>query len=303
MKKIPVIIDADPGIDDALALLLAFSNPKKIDVKLVTSAIGNKSVSSCTRNILFLVERFAPYKIDVARGEGQTFDDVEFKDDATYVHGRYGLGNFKAPEPTQEPIEGEVEDVMYNKLMESEEKLAILALGPTINIARLLEKHPDCKEKISFIFVMGSSMDGVGNVTRYAEFNVYQDPRAFQMVLDSGVPTIISPLHLGRETAIKDEVYFKHKRKTFKEHFIYELIKGSYEPTQPGAFGLHDPQVVYGILRPKLYEFKKCDITVSQNLETYGQTFITLNPNGKHYVQLAKNNKRISKKMFKDFYK
>lgn len=302
-RRIPVIIDADPGIDDSLALLLAFSNPKKIEVKLLTSAIGNKPIALCTKNSLFLVENFASYKIDVVRGVDEPFDGIKSKQDATDVHGKYGLGNFKAPTPKIKAKKCNVEDAMYKKLIESKEKIVLVAMGPTINFAKLLKKYPDCKDKIECIFIMGASMDGTGNITPYAEFNIYQDPKSFKMILDSGVKTIVSPMHLGRETAIPDEAYLNHRRKTFKEQFIYELMKGSFEPSQPGRFALHDPQVIFGLLEPKLYEFKPCDITVSLKKSTYGQTFITPNPEGNHLVQLAKNNKKISKKMFKAFYK
>lgn len=302
-KKIPLIIDADPGIDDAFALLLAFANPKKFDIKLITSAIGNKAISLSTKNTLYMVETFAPYDIPVARGEDKTYDDIEERNDASEIQGKWGLGNFKAPTPNKKPLRGEVADILYKTIMESEDKVVLVGMGPFVNFARLLELHPDVKEKIECIFAMGASMDGTGNVSRYAEFNVYHDPKSFDIVLNSGVKLIISPLHLARETANDDKKYLKHRQKTQKEKFIHELIAGSFEPCQPGYFCLHDAYTIHGLLRPNLYRFEKCDITVSQYLETYGQTFITPNPDGKYYVQLAKNKNRIRRAMFKDNYK
>ena len=302
-KRLPIIIDADPGIDDAFALLLAFANPKRFDIKLITAAVGNKSLALSVRNTLFLVDKFAPYEIPVARGEDHTYDDKEEKNDASEVHGKWGLGDFRAPTPKKKHLRGDVADIMYEKIMECEEKVVLVGLGPFTNYAKLLEKHPDCKSKIAYIFAMGASVDGKGNVTKYAEFNIHHDPVAFDMALKSGVKIIISPLHLARETANDDRKYTKHKAKTDKEKFIYDLIDGSYEPSQPGFFCLHDAYTIHGLLRPKLYRFESCNITVSLEEETYGQTFIKLSPKGKHLVQLAKNNDKIRKTMFKDIYK
>ncbi len=302
-KRIPLIIDADPGIDDAAALLLAFANPKKFDIKLITSAVGNKSLALSVKNTLYLVENFAPYEIPVARGVNKTYDDKEEKNDASDIHGKWGLGKVKPLKTKQKPLKGEVSDIIYEKLKQSEEKVVIVALGPTINIAGLLKNHPDCKEKIDYIFVMGASVDGSGNITPYAEFNVYYDPKAFDILLNSGVKIIVSPLHLARESANSDEKYLNHKQKTKKDKLIHDLIAGSFEPSQPGYFCLHDAYTIHGLLRPSLYRFEKCDISVSLKKKNYGQTFITLNPEGKHYVQLAKNNNKIRRKMFKDMYK
>jgi inosine-uridine nucleoside N-ribohydrolase len=303
MKKIPVIIDTDPGIDDALALLLVFSNPKKLDVKLITTAIGNNSIEKCTKNSLFLVENFAKTKIDVVKGMSKTLDKKEDKEDATSVHGASGLGIFKTPASKQKAVKKDVVEEIKKVLDRSNQKIVLIALGPLVNYANLLIKHPECIQKIDYIFSMGGSVDGVGNATPYAEFNVYYDPKALDIVLKSGVKLVISPLHLGQKTAVANEKFYSHKQENLKEKLIYEMIKGSYEPTQEGFFGLHDPQVIYGLLHPRLYQFKKCDVTVSLKKKTYGQTFMTLNKEGKYTVQLAKNYKKISKKMFKDFYK
>jgi len=302
-KRLPIIIDADPGIDDALAMLIAFANPKRFDIKLITAAVGNKSLALSVRNSLFLVDKFAKYDIPVARGEDHTYDDKEEKNDASDVHGKWGLGDFRAPTTKKKCLRGDVADIMYEKIMESSEKIVLVGMGPFTNFAKLLEKHPDAKSKIAYIFAMGASVDGKGNITKFAEFNVHHDPVAFDMVLKSGVKLIISPLHLARETANDDRIYTGHRAKTDKEKFIYDLFDGSYEPSQPGRFCVHDAYTIHGLLRPKLYRFEPCTITVSLKPETYGQTFIKLNPKGKFLVQLSNNKNKIRKKMYKDIYK
>lgn len=303
MKKIPVIIDTDPGIDDALALMLAFSHPNRFDIKLITTAIGNSSIAQCTKNSLFLTETFSKSKINVVKGLSKTLDKIAEKEDATSVHGASGLGLFNTPTPKQKPTNEDVVEAIYKVLKNSKEKIVLVALGPIVNFANLLKKHPNCIEKIDYIFAMGGSVDGKGNATPYAEFNVYYDPKSLEIVLNSGVNFVLSPLHLGQKTAVANEKFYAHKKETFKEQLIEQMIRGSYEPTQEGFFGLHDPQVIYGLIHPRLYEFKRCDISVSLDEKTYGQTFVKLNPKGKHKVQLAKDYAKISEMMFKDFYK
>ena len=302
-KRLPIIIDADPGIDDALAMLIAFANPKKLEIKLITAAVGNKSLALSVRNTLFLVDKFAPYEIPVARGEDKTYDDKEEKNDASEVHGKWGLGDFRAPTPKKKCLRGDVGDIMYEKILECKEKVVLVGMGPFTNFAHLIEKHPDVKDKIAYIFAMGASVDGKGNVTKYAEFNIHHDPVAFDMILKSGIKLVISPLHLAKETANDDHLYTGHRAKTDKEKFIYDLFDGSYEPSQPGRFCVHDAYTIHGLLRPKLYRFEPCTITVSLKPETYGQTFIKLNPKGKFVVQLSKNKDKIKKLMYKDIYK
>jgi len=306
MKRLPLIIDADPGIDDALALFLAFSNPKKIEIKLITSALGNMKKEIVLKNCLYLVEKFSPYHIPVAGKPSEALSQSGVQKYNEYykeIGGNYALGLNEPKGVKQKPIKDEAVEAIYKTLIASNEKIILISLGSLSNLANLLLKHPDCKEKIKYIFAMAGSIDGKGNATAYAEFNVCFDPKSLDIVLKSGVNFILSPLHLGLETAVANEKFYSHKQKTFKDKFIYNLIKGSWEPMQEGFFGLHDPQVIYGLLHPKLYKFKKCDIKVNLSKKYYGQTLVSVNPNGKHIVQLAKSNKRISKKMFKDFYR
>ena len=304
--RYPLIIDTDPGVDDAVALIIAFQNQDVFDVRLVTTAVGNMPFEISNRNTLFLVEKFAPYHVDVAEGKKETVDKVGIKKTQKYsnkIEGISGLGNFVPPEPSQELLPDDAVEAMYKALSASKEKIIICELGSSVNIAKLVTKYPEIKDKIEYAFIMGGSIDGRGNVKPYAEFNVYHDPVAFDIMLKSGVQVVLSPLHLGLESAMEDEAYLSRPITSFKEQFIHDLIDGAFEPMQVGKFALHDTHVIMGLLNPSLYEFKNCDITVSCEKENYGQTFVTLNPKGKHKVQLAKNAAVVRDKLFEEIYR
>ena len=132
---------------------------------------------------------------------------------------------------------------------------------------------------------------------------MFFDPKAFAEVLESGVPIILSPLHLGLDHALPNERYYSIHKKRFKEYFIEKMIRGSYEPLLHDHFALHDAHVILGLLYPSLYKFKKCDINISLEKENFGQTSVSLNLFGKHKVQLAKNSELIKEKLFSEIYK
>lgn len=304
--KHDIIIDTDPGIDDAFAIMIALQNTDVFDVKLITSAVGNMPLDIVTKNALFLVETFSPYHIDVARGSKNTMDGIDDKnmsEDLEKVFGKHGLGLFVPPATKQQPLQISAVEAIKNTLLSSKEKMIVFALGPSGNIAQAILDYPEIKEKIDYIFLMGGSVDGKGNATPFAEFNVYFDPVAFDIVLKSEIKVVLSPLHLGKETASRDEDFTSRKANTFKEQFIRDMIAGSFEASQVGRFALHDAHVPMGVLRPELYDFFPCDISVSLDKEHYGQTFVTKNPQGKHIVQLAKDNETVRKTLFEEIYK
>lgn len=296
MRK-PIIIDTDPGVDDSVALLLAFGDPDKFDIKLITTTSGNVPVSVCTQNVLYLCDNFKPYNIDVAEGE-----DVYKNIEAREVHGKHGLGNVVIGETKQKKLDTPAVDAIYKVLMESKTKVILAEFGPITNYAKLLKEHPDCKDKIDFIFFMGASTNGEGNVTPYAEFNVYKNPEALLDVLKSGVKITFCPKHLGDDCIFKLTDFTEHVCERKKDEFLRDLFLGANEPWHPGCFCVYDAQVMLGLLYPELYDFKKCDITVCLEGEKRGQTFITLNENGKYTVQLAKDIELIKKIIYEELY-
>uniref|UniRef100_UPI003FEFF9EF nucleoside hydrolase n=1 Tax=Candidatus Fimivicinus sp. TaxID=3056640 RepID=UPI003FEFF9EF len=198
MEKRKLIIDTDPGIDDAAAIAIVLSEPS-LDVKLIACVSGNVGIEHTTNNALKLLT-FLNKDIPVAKGAAAPLlRDNRF---ATNAHGKSGMGGFDFPEPKKELLLEE-NAVMseYRTLMASEEKITILTLGPLTNIALLISTFPEIKEKIKEIIMMGGSTER-GNIGIYGEFNVTIDPEAAKMVFRSGIPITMVGLDIGRKARL-----------------------------------------------------------------------------------------------------
>lgn len=299
MSKIPVIIDTDPGIDDALALLIAFQS-KKIDIKLITTVAGNVSIEKTTENALYLVKNFG-YDIPIVKGASAPLKrHVVFADD---VHGESGLGNFKTEKTNALVAGSSAEDAIYAMLQASNEPMTIIALGPLTNIAHLVTKYPDACNKIDKLYTMIGSFSGQGNIVANAEFNAYADPEAVDVVLKSSLNIILSPMELGIDTCIPKKMVSEKETNSKKDVLIKKMIEGGFDSVTKGSFGVHDPNTVLAITKPSLYSFKKCDVQYFVDKDKCGQMFITLNENGRYTVQLIQDSSRVRKYFLEQLYK
>lgn len=202
MKKIPVIIDCDTGIDDMISFVLAFSS-ETLDIKGITTVAGNQTLDLTTYNTLNGLSLMGREDISLARGEAKPSERP--LEDAGYIHGESGLGTYRFKNPTdKKPIEQHAVDFMKDILMKSEEPVVILALAPLTNIALLLKKYPECKKKIDKIAFMGGSIR-TGNPTPVSTFNILVDPEAAKYVLKSGVPFHMCPLDTTKDGYITSE--------------------------------------------------------------------------------------------------
>ena len=200
--KVKVIIDCDTGIDDMISFALSLASDK-LDVIGVTTVAGNQSVDKTTFNTLNALEIMGRTEIPLAQGESHPLERP--LEDAGYIHGETGLGTYCFEQPTEKkPVEEKASDFIYKKLMESDEKVAIMALAPLTNIAKLLMEHEDCKGKIDKIVFMGGSIR-TGNPTPVSTFNVLADPEAARLVMQSGVPFYMCPLDTTKELYFTDE--------------------------------------------------------------------------------------------------
>ena len=183
MKKIPVIIDCDPGLDDALMLMLAFGSGR-FDVKAITTSAGNQTQDKTLFNALRLVA-LMEVKVPVYRGcEKPLLRELLVSD---HVHGESGLDGAVFPDPVSEAESILAVEGIANILRESQEKITIVPTGPLTNIAAFLLAFPNLKNRIERISLMGGGIFR-GNMTPLAEFNIYADPEAAAIVFDSGVP-------------------------------------------------------------------------------------------------------------------
>lgn len=198
----PVLLDCDPGHDDAVAILLALGSP---DVRLlgITTCFGNCAVDHATRNALQVLTLAGRADIPVAAGAaGPLGGDVEL---GNYVHGTSGLDGPALPEPTSQPVPEDAVTFLRNRLAEAVEPVTVVVTGPMTNLALLLRGHPERARDIAEIVFMGGSTER-GNHTPTAEFNTYVDPEALDVVLASGVPVRMVGLNLTHQALATQDV-------------------------------------------------------------------------------------------------
>ncbi|MFD5314038.1 nucleoside hydrolase, partial [Streptomyces ardesiacus] len=183
-QPIPVIIDCDTGVDDALALLLAVRHPR-LDLRAVTCVAGNTDVAGVVRNTLTVLERAGAPDVPVARGAERPL--IEGVRTARHVHGADGMGDLGLPAPTRAPADVDAVTLLRREILASPRPVTLIPTAPLTNIALLLRTHPEVTGNIERIVFMGGAV-ATGNATPVAEFNVWHDPEAAAILLTAGVP-------------------------------------------------------------------------------------------------------------------
>ncbi len=197
-RPLPLIIDSDPGLDDALAIGLAVARPE-LFVLAVTTVGGNADVRHCTENALRLLHAYGRSDIPVAEGAEGPLTGTVVR--ATAIHGESGIGRtVLPPSPASAHPDGAVA-LMARILRDSPVPVTIAPIGPLTNIALLLRLHPELVPKIAHLSIMGGSI-GEGNTTVSAEFNVYADPEAADIVFRSGVPITMMGLDVTHQATL-----------------------------------------------------------------------------------------------------
>ena len=203
MKK--VIIDADTGSDDAVALLMAYRNLAKENILGVTLVSGNVPLDQAVLNTIY-VNELCEVDIPIYKGANkplnreykEVFDSetatniaLSYTNESTsaqHVHGIDGLGDIGLS-PINKEVEAKTADEFYKEVLENETDLEIVTLGPLTNIANMIEKNKGNLDSIKHIYIMGGSSNALGNVTKFAEYNFWVDPEAADIVLNAGIPT------------------------------------------------------------------------------------------------------------------
>jgi inosine-uridine nucleoside N-ribohydrolase len=196
-----VIIDTDPGVDDALALLLAMRSPE-LKIEAITPVAGNVPLELTLPNALRLVEIAGRTDIPVAPGAKTPL--VRRLVTATYAHGENGLGGAVFPEPKTKPISTPAAELICQLVRKYPGEVTLIPIGPLTNIATALNSDPEVAGMAKGIVMMGGSLSG-GNITPAAEFNVYVDPEAARIVFQSGIPITMVGLDVTRKTSLTDE--------------------------------------------------------------------------------------------------
>ncbi|MFU0788656.1 MAG: IU-nuc-hydro domain-containing protein [Virgibacillus proomii] len=298
MNKRPIIIDTDPGIDDAVALAIALYSDY-LETKLITTVAGNVSLDKVTNNTLKLVTFFEK-EIPVAKGAERPL--IKEPIDASNVHGESGMDGYTFPAPNQALLLKEhAVNAMYQTIMESKEPITLVPIGPLTNIALLLRLYPEVNENIAEIVLMGGSTTR-GNSGVMAEFNVHADPEAAKIVFHSDIPIVMAGLDVGWKALIypKDSEKLKEINETGK--MIYQLFQKYRGGSMKTGLKMYDSCAIAYLLRPEMFTVKETyvDIELSGTL-TAGCTVTDL----KGYLNQAPNAKvcvDIDEDQFKQWF-
>ncbi|MBE6894395.1 MAG: nucleoside hydrolase [Ruminococcaceae bacterium] len=289
MKKIPVIMDVDTGIDDAVALILAMSSPH-IDLKGVTVVAGNQILDKTIYNTLSVVDYFGGGDIPVAKGASKPLVKELYYDAAT--HGESGLGTAQLPKPAITAHRLDAVDFIKETLENSEEKVTLVPVGPLTNIALLLMCYPHIKEKIDKIVMMGGGAFE-GNMNAVCEFNMFVDPEAAQVVFDSGVDIVMCGLDITMKSYTTMEDILRIKATGTKAgEFCAEAFGVYYDryvnnSRLPGC-AVHDAVAVTYLLHPEWIHTERANVKVDiDGTETYGQTVCDMRPNRNRHLDNA----------------
>ncbi len=186
-----ILLDTDPGIDDALAILLALASPE-LSLEGLSVVHGNCSLDQATTNALSVLELAGASRIPVARGCDLPLVQPSLL--APETHGETGIGYARPPKPVTQPVSQHAVDFLIEKILSAPGEYTLVAIGPLTNLAMAIRKEPKIIPALKEIIIMGGAIRHQGNTTPLAEFNTYVDPHAAHIVYHSGVPLTLVPL-------------------------------------------------------------------------------------------------------------
>lgn len=275
MKKI--IIDCDPGHDDALALIMAVASPK-LELLAVTTSAGNQTPDKTLNNAMRMLTLLKENKIPVAGGNQKPLmQDLIIADN---VHGETGLDGAVLPTPNFSPVNIPAVQLIAEKLDESSEPVILVVTGPMTNIALFLQIYPHLATKIEKIVFMGGSST-TGNYTPSSEFNIAVDPESAKIVINSGIPLVMAGLNLTHQAQIYQEEIDNIRKidNNVAQSVAQQLdFYGIYYGQDKWGFKgtpLHDPCTIAWLLHPEYFEGfdYHVDVEVSGEL-TRGETVV-----------------------------
>lgn len=298
MSKIPVIIDTDPGIDDFLAIMLAKSSAK-LNIRAITAVCGNQTLEKTSKNALDIANLL---DIDVAVAKGaQTPLDRELYT-AGDVHGENGIGNIYLEASSKEFDNRYAWDLIYDEAKKENGNLEIIAIGPLTNIAIAVLKYPELVNMVKRLTIMGGSASS-GNRTEHAEFNIWADPLAADIVFKSGFNMVMVGLDVTRKTLLSEDNI--EEIKTIKsEHIdiigslLDEMFKRYKKLGNPGVV-IHDALAVAYVIDESCLELKNCQVSIESRDEIrIGKTIVDLEGKDKNVAVAFE----VDFNLFKDLF-
>ncbi|GAC1400851.1 MAG: nucleoside hydrolase [Ktedonobacteraceae bacterium] len=270
-----IILDTDPGIDDALALFLALASPE-VTLEAVTTVSGNVSVEQTTYNALTLLTLAGRTDIPVAYGSAEPL--VRTRVDAAHVHGHNGLGDVVLPEPAIAPVEHQAVDFLIDTIMSNPGEITLVGLGPLTNLALAVRREPRIAQQVCDVVIMGGALRVPGNVTPSAEFNIFADPHAAHIVFHAGWPLRLVSLDVTTSVSMQRqqvEALTAHGGKVTTAiqqmmAYYFDVFGPTYGST---TFHMHDPLCLAAAFQPDLITWEPAyvDVELAGNL-TLGET-------------------------------
>lgn len=276
-----VMIDCDVGVDDALALILAFHS-RELEVKAVTGVNGNVPLEQVFGNIKKVLSLIQPqHKPLIAKGADQPLKGKPIY--AHSVHGKDGLGGAKIEcaegEDWWQFFPGPADELIAKMARQYPEELTLIATGPLTNLALALKRDQEGMKKLKAVAIMGGAVRTNGNITPRAEFNIFSDPLAAQIVLESGLPITLVPLDVTHQVSLTPQ-WMEERVRPIKNSISKFVIEATgYDLTthqfrNKELIHLHDPLAVGVVISPALVRKERLSIHVeTQEGEHYGRTF------------------------------
>jgi purine nucleosidase len=277
MARHSIILDCDPGQDDAIAILLALGSPDEIELLGITTVAGNVPLGLTRMNARKMVELAGRADVPVWAGCDRPL--VRALETAEYVHGETGLNGAVLPEPVTALQPGHAVDAIIDLVMARPPRsVTICAVGPLTNIAMAIRKEPHLTQRVKEIVLMGGAVE-LGNVTPAAEFNIYVDPHAADIVFRAGIPITMFGLDVTHQVLVTAERLERirsiggkvaeaaHGLLDFFNRFDMERYDA------PGA-PLHDPCVIAWLIEPSIFSGKACPVEIELEGRSVGRTLV-----------------------------
>ena len=272
-----LIIDTDPGQDDAVAILLALASPDEIDVLGIVAVAGNVPLTLTERNARIVCELSGRTDVKVFAGCDAPLQRRLVT--AEHVHGKTGLDGPPLPNPRMKLQPGHGVDFIIESLRsEAPGTVTLVPIGPLTNIATAFQKAPDVVERVKEIVLMGGAYFEVGNITPTAEFNIYVDPEAAEIVFKSGAPITAMPLDVTHK-ALTSEAWLEEMRALGSK--VGDMVAAwtdffeRFDMAKYGSKGapLHDPCTIAYLIQPELFSGRHINVEIETKSElTLGMT-------------------------------
>lgn len=274
-----IIIDTDPGQDDAVAILLALASPDEIRVLGITAVAGNVPLAYTQRNALIVCELAGHTQVPVYAGHSAPLTRKLVT--AEHVHGKTGLDGIDLPDPSSALAPGHGVDFIVQTLRrEPEGSVTLCPLGPLTNIADAFCKAPDIVGRVQQIVLMGGAYFEVGNITPAAEFNIYVDPEAAEIVFNSGVDIVVMPLDVTHKALVNNRRLAAIAAIGTEVSAAVASWIGFFERFDREKYGspgapLRDPTTIAYLLKPDLFTGRKVNVEIETTSElTRGMTVV-----------------------------